>query len=178
MYGGSVAAWSLCECSRPVEVHPPSWSSIQREIWNLQVIVKGENVLTSDSRVYVYVYCWSFCISDPQRGAMDCWCKTLPGMWGLSFDSPFLSPLLLFCLVFLLSLVIFLLMIRFFLSKSRQFLFWVRLFFCMALVEQLADGRWYVHLGHWPPGHSFLIQSCSEVVQSKLLSLTLCFVIY
>ena len=76
----------------------------------------------------------------------------LSGISGLSFDSPFLSPLFFFslsffffffCLVLLLFLSchFFLLMVHspdFFFRKLKYFSLKIKLF-CMALVEQLGD---------------------------------------
>ena len=63
----------------------------------------------------------------------------LSGISGLSFDSPFLSSLLLF---FCLVLLLFLLMVHspdfFSLQKTQIFFGKVRLF-CISLVEQLGD---------------------------------------
>ena len=72
----------------------------------------------------------------------------LSGISGLSFDSPFLSPLLFFFylpshLALSVLIVIFLLMVHFpFFQKTlKYFSLRVRLF-CMALVEQLGDDSW------------------------------------
>ena len=69
----------------------------------------------------------------------------LCGISGLSFDSPFLSPLLFFCLVSLLFLFG-----HFFVNGPFSCLFpqgtwptfFVKRFFCMALAEQLGDDSW------------------------------------
>ena len=72
----------------------------------------------------------------------------LSGISGLSFDSPFLSPLLFFffCLVLLLFLSCHFSancpFSRLFFQKTlKYFSLRVRLF-CMALVEQLGDDSW------------------------------------
>ena len=72
----------------------------------------------------------------------------LSGISGLSFDSPFLSPLLLFFSALSscsFCFVIFLLMVHspdIFSEKTlKYFSLRVRLF-CMALVEQLGDDSW------------------------------------
>ena len=64
----------------------------------------------------------------------------LSGISGLSFDSPFLSPVVaLFCLVLLPFLSCH--FSDFFSRKLKYFSFRVKLF-CMALVEQLGDDSW------------------------------------
>ena len=62
------------------------------------------------------------------------------GISGLSFDSPFVSPLLFFLPspLALSVLSFFLLMVH---SPDKYFSLMVRLF-CMALVEQLGDDSW------------------------------------
>ena len=65
---------------------------------------------------------------------------------GLSSDSAFKSLLLFFCLVLLLSVLSFSANDPDLLQKTlKHFSFRVGLF-CMALVEQLGVGRWYVQL--------------------------------
>ena len=67
----------------------------------------------------------------------------MSGISGLSFDSPFLSPLLFFCLVLLLfPRCQFLLVVHspFYLENSQTF-FVKELGFCMALAEQLGDDK-------------------------------------
>ena len=63
----------------------------------------------------------------------------LSGISGLSFDSPFLSPLFFLPGPFALSVVSILL--TFFQKTLKYFLLRVRLF-CKALVEQLGDNSW------------------------------------
>ena len=70
----------------------------------------------------------------------------MSGVSGLSFDSPFLSPLLFFLPSHLaVSVLSFFckwpLLLTFFPRKLKYFLLRVRLF-CMALAEQLGDDGW------------------------------------
>ena len=80
-----------------------------------------------------------FLLVNPEGRPGMCDSTLLSGISGLSFDSPFLSPLLFFCLVLLFCLVIFFLSCHFpyFFQKILKHLF-SRLF-CIALVEQLGD---------------------------------------
>ena len=64
----------------------------------------------------------------------------LSGTSGLSFDSSFLSPLLLFCLV------TYLLLDHIFLETVVQYILLRVRVFCAALVEQPQVGRWCVQL--------------------------------
>ena len=72
----------------------------------------------------------------------------LSGISGLSFDSPFLSPLLFFfCLVLLLFLSCHFsangpFSYSFFLSRKLKYVLLRVGLFCMALVEQQGDDSW------------------------------------
>ena len=70
---------------------------------------------------------------------------SLSGISGLTFDSPFLSSLLFFCLALLLFVPCYFsaddLFTQLFSRKLKHFLLRVRLF-CMSLVKQLGDVSW------------------------------------
>ena len=123
------------------------WCWADERCWCTWVVIDSDQIVLS--------------LQFTPKGGWGCLkCRPLSGISGLSFDSPFLSPLVLFfCLVLLLCLVIFLLMFLspdFFPQKTlKYFSLRVRLF-CMALVEQLPLGIRLLAPGVFKPSCSTL----------------------